>query len=1036
MLSFTARGDRSRIGKAGFRAGNWTCLAVLLGCVWGAQNAVAQCTERSFSAAEQQVINAYIGYYGRAPDYAGFAYWSQVLTDEGGSLGSIIEDFGNSAEFESRFGSLSNTELVNNLFQQVFGRDADPLGLEFYTNELSSGARTLQNITLDILGGAQNDDKVIADNRAAVAGHYVILSSEAETNIDSDTLFSLLGAVGSDTNSATSACSTVSGFYSDAGETSVASTLSKLSIDTTPTPRVDQSGNDLPSDYAPLGASRTLERKAELFLAGLPRLNQSDSLSLLKYLPAGAGQDASTAHMPGASLDESWKQSAYNAVAPGDIDGDGFEEMVFLWWNAGTGAVTLTVMDDESENFTYSAPSVLIAGTPDYLQVITGDLDGDGTDNVIVAIIDDSSGRVNLNVLSGSKSAGFALSSNSVEFSASQSSSDLSIEMAAGQLDRDAGLELAVVTSETVGGGQNGSPGGGQSRYWIYDDLNAGFELKHNDRISAFIDTATIDGVTGTLAVGDVDGDNLDEIVIAALADHFPTTCEPVTTLQLVLDDMVNGNATVASSQYSNRLNNCESSGNNGWTSYVWADVLDIDGDGYQEFHVNGVVFDDLFNTSSLTPMEMDGETIQIPTSNVFKGPGNNQRVRTTRENTVLTVGDVTADGYDDIIVYMPATVPLRQVSNGAVTFWENGYAVTVWGFDPASGEWGQKYYEELDGQHLSEDEFGPPQLAAVNVDNDSTLLKYSEGTHEIVFTEPLVLAALAAPPCWGDGVQVTDVCQTSWGKGSTVGASSSVSHEVTARQHSSVSADVSLPIIGDVGVEVSRSVGVSLGVEASLGYQTSKTITYTTGAMEDTVVATVIPYDQYTYKILSHPVYPQLVGTDLVISLPRAPRTIQIERQFFNSAVSGEGVQVGSNVFGHTIGDVSTYPSRSDMQSILGFLGSSIGPVDVGASNGSTSVEISESLTAGLTTSVSVSYEREVKTDLGKSMVGFSVGSSTTASLGFSVGSDVVFAGTVGDMPPETFSLDRAYSYGLFAYQLTDSNSGQTFQVINYWVE
>ncbi len=399
-------------------------------------------------------------------------------------------------------------------------------------------------------------------------------------------------------------------------------------------------------------------------------------------------------------------------------------------------------------------------------------------------------------------------------------------------------------------------------------------------------------------------------------------------------------------------------------------------------------------------------------------------------------MGDVTADGYDDIVIYMPGAVPLRQVTNGNITFWETGYAVTVWGIDPATGEFGKKYFKELAGKHEDEDAVGPPVVVTANVDGDTTVLKFSEGSHRVVFTEPIVLAALAAPPCWDSGIQVTDVCQTSWGKGASVGASSSVSHEVSARYHTTVDGDISLPIIGDVGVEVSRSAGVSLGVEASVGYQTTKTITYTTGAMEDTVVATVIPYDQYTYKILSHPVYPQLVGTDLVVSLPRAPKTIQVERQFFNSALTGTNFQVDDRVFEHTIGNVTSYPSRSDMQGLTGSFGRSIGPVDVGASNGSTTVEISEELTAGLTTSVTFSYEKSVETDFGKNMVGFTVGSSTTANLGVSVGSKVVFSGSVGDMPPETFTLDKSYSYGLFTYTFDDSQSSQQFQVINYWVE
>ena len=68
--------------------------------------------------------------------------------------------------------------------------------------------------------------------------------------------------------------------------------------------------------------------------------------------------------------------------------------------------------------------------------------------------------------------------------------------------------------------------------------------------------------------------------------------------------------------------------------------------------------------------------------------------------------------------------------------------------------------------------------------------------------------------------------------------------------------------------------------------------------------------------------------------------------------------------------------------------------------------------------------------------MSGFTVGSTTEASLGFSVGKTVSFSGTVGDMPAQTFSLDKAYSYGLYAYKQDPRSVQRPFQVINYWVE
>ena len=63
---------------------------------------------------------------------------------KGGSLVSIIAAFGNSEEFNRRYGGLSTTVLVTKIYQQLLGRDPDPAGLAYYVDELQSGRRTLQ----------------------------------------------------------------------------------------------------------------------------------------------------------------------------------------------------------------------------------------------------------------------------------------------------------------------------------------------------------------------------------------------------------------------------------------------------------------------------------------------------------------------------------------------------------------------------------------------------------------------------------------------------------------------------------------------------------------------------------------------------------------------------------------------------------------------------------------------------------------------------------------------------------------------------
>ena len=73
---------------------------------------------------------------------------------EGGSLNAIIGAFGNSDEFNRRYGGLSYPALVTKIYQQALGRDPDPAGLAYYVGELQAGRRTLQSITLDVLNGA------------------------------------------------------------------------------------------------------------------------------------------------------------------------------------------------------------------------------------------------------------------------------------------------------------------------------------------------------------------------------------------------------------------------------------------------------------------------------------------------------------------------------------------------------------------------------------------------------------------------------------------------------------------------------------------------------------------------------------------------------------------------------------------------------------------------------------------------------------------------------------------------------------------
>jgi len=119
------------------------------------------------------VQKAFVAYYGRSADPAGQAYWAGRMDAERQLLDAIIGAFGNSDEFNRRYGGLDNTKLVTRIYQQTLGRDPDAGGLNWYVNELLAGRRTLQTITLDVLNGATTPpDSTVVANKLDVAAYY------------------------------------------------------------------------------------------------------------------------------------------------------------------------------------------------------------------------------------------------------------------------------------------------------------------------------------------------------------------------------------------------------------------------------------------------------------------------------------------------------------------------------------------------------------------------------------------------------------------------------------------------------------------------------------------------------------------------------------------------------------------------------------------------------------------------------------------------------------------------------------------------
>ena len=82
----------------------------------------------SHEALAQQL---YVSYYGRPGDPAGVAFWTAQFADAA-NLDAAVEAFGSSAEYTALSDGMTNTQLVTSLYQQMFGRDPEQEGLDFW----------------------------------------------------------------------------------------------------------------------------------------------------------------------------------------------------------------------------------------------------------------------------------------------------------------------------------------------------------------------------------------------------------------------------------------------------------------------------------------------------------------------------------------------------------------------------------------------------------------------------------------------------------------------------------------------------------------------------------------------------------------------------------------------------------------------------------------------------------------------------------------------------------------------------------------
>ena len=800
----------------------------------------------------------------------------------------------------------------------------------------------------------------------------------------------------------------------------VARSLAALGVDTTETARVDDDLDALPDDYSPFGARRDFGAIRELLLLGIspgPSSGAESHMAVVEMVPDQLDPDGNQVYddeilFAPAAESTPWAASlgaepaALRAAARADVDGDGLEELAIVFWERSSAAMYVQLYDDQTAGFAAAEPVFSSMGEPRALAIESGDFDGDGHAELVVA----ASFAAAAELLFFRNEAGTLVQDEArKDLPQTLIGSEIDVAIATGNLDYDSGDELVVVVNEYRE--QDGAPPQGAARYHAIDDAGSGFADVASAQVSAVVAAGSRSAMTADVTIGDIDGDNVAEVVFAGLTHFDPDGDCDYRYLLVALDDYKRALAPLGALEQDPGLGGACNPAAPLELRHVHVNALDVDGDGLPEIQANRFVYEDFASAPPFTAVadaELDPRSLY--------GYEEGYTGRFDRQSSAMITGDVTADGREDVVAYSQAT-----------------HVLEVWGIGEPNRLWTRQGSIPL--APLSGSEAVHPVLLAPNVNQDGLALKYDEGEYQLVFTEPIVIAALAAAPCYSDLGQNQFTCRTQFGTAESSSIETEDGFTVTAS--ATVGFDVGFSAFGQKvgGLQVLGTVTEHLSQMRSEAYTVTKRIAYTTGPVEDSVIFTTIPYDQYTYTILSHPDV-ELIGAKIVVSLPRSPIELQVSRDFYNAQIEDGGLRIDDAVFTHRAGDPHSYPGPSEKDALLSaYDGFEIGPSAVGEGGGHETLEINIHRETGSAVSWGVDFNLEVTATAGSVVTGFSVGGGVEHSLRISHGKESNYVGMVSNLPSESFAA-HGYELGLFTYVYEDPELGHQFEVINYWVE
>ncbi len=423
------------------------------------------------------------------------------------------------------------------------------------------------------------------------------------------------------------------------------------------------------------------------------------------------------------------------AVASGDLDGDGREDIVICVGGSGIPTRLATLQRTVAGGTLVTTIITLSAQITD-ARLALGDLDGDGRDEIALATIEPF-GRLRV---FGGPDVNFAQLHSAVF---STNVTEASVCMV--QLDDDVELELCFSVTA------------GFSKYLrLIDDASADFALLRDTT-----DVASTGGQDAFVLGADTDGDGIDELVVCSLQPDIFGELR-VRTYRFIGGNLIGGVTFTSSLDFFI----------DGFPGAWSAVAYDPSGDGRE--HVAVVLpisSGSRFRLLTLNPTSSASWTA---------GPAVNLEVSHEFAQVTLIAGDHDSDGDEELYAGFHTGSGSTKTRRVAI-------------YDPGIG--GAPVYLPIATAAGAGANFSPAMTLA-DVDADGLAIRYT-GLAFLSLADPMPIAVLAAPPTRAGISQNYGGSSTSYGVASSTAQSYGVTNRVTASVYAGFSITGLLGVFG-----------------------------------------------------------------------------------------------------------------------------------------------------------------------------------------------------------------------------------------------